>query len=259
MVLITGATSGIGKACAKAFAAQNFDLILTGRRQNKLEELSEEIQSMYNVQITLSCFDVRSKQEVDEALIKLGEDLLTRIDVLINNAGLAKGLDYFEEANIDHWETMIDTNIKGLLYVSRAISPYMVAKRQGHIINIGSIAGKEVYPKGAVYCASKFAVDALTKGMRMDLHQKGITVSQISPGHVEETEFAKVRFDGDEEKARIYEDFQPLKSSDVADAIVFMATRPAHVNIQDILIMGTQQASATIIDRSGRVNSKPGK
>jgi NADP-dependent 3-hydroxy acid dehydrogenase YdfG len=153
---------------------------------------------------------------------------------------------------LEHWDEMIDTNVKGLLYMTRFISPYMVANKKGHIINIGSIAGKEVYPKGAVYCASKFAVDALTKGMRMDLHTSGIRVSQISPGHVEETEFAKVRFDGDEDKAKIYTDFKPLKAEDVARTILFIASQPDHVNIQDVVIMGTQQASATMIDRSGR-------
>jgi NADP-dependent 3-hydroxy acid dehydrogenase YdfG len=251
-VLITGASSGIGKACALHFAANNYNLILTGRRKNNLKEIADEIKKSYSVELSICCFDVRDKAEMENALTGLGEQKLKMIDVLINNAGLAKGLDWFEEADIQHWETMIDTNIKGLLYISRFIAPYMVAKSRGHIINVGSIAGKEVYPKGAVYCASKFAVDALTKGMRMDLHHKGIRVSQVSPGHVEETEFAKVRFDGDVEKAKIYNDFQPLKASDVADAIFYMASRPPHVNVQDILIMGSQQASATIIDRSGR-------
>lgn len=174
------------------------------------------------------------------------------IDVLVNNAGKAKGLSPIHEGKLEHWEEMIDTNIKGLLYMTRVIAPGMVARETGHIINVGSIAGKEIYPNGNVYCASKAAVDALTAGMRLDLHKFNIRVSQVSPGHVEETEFALVRFDGDAERAQIYKDFQPLKASDVAEVIYFQASRPAHVNIQDVVLYGTQQASATVINRSGR-------
>jgi NADP-dependent 3-hydroxy acid dehydrogenase YdfG len=196
-------------------------------------------------------FDVRDPGSVQAALANLPESW-QNIDILINNAGLAKGLAPIQEGSLDHWEQMIDTNIKGLLYVTRAVAPGMVARRRGHIVNIGSSAGKEVYAKGNVYCATKFAVEALTRAIRLDLHAHNIRVSQVSPGHVEETEFAITRFDGDAERARIYNDFQPLKSSDVAEAIYWMATRPPHVNIQDIVMFGTQQASATVIDRSGR-------
>jgi len=171
---------------------------------------------------------------------------------LINNAGLAKGLAPIHEGDLAHWDAMIDTNIKGLLYVTRCIAPGMVARRKGHIINTGSSAGKEVYKNGNVYCATKFAVNALTQGMRIDLHEYNIRVSQVSPGHVEDTEFALTRFDGDAQRARIYDDFQPLKAVDVADAIYFMATRPMHVNVQDIWLYSTQQAASTVINRSGR-------
>jgi NADP-dependent 3-hydroxy acid dehydrogenase YdfG len=252
LVLVTGATSGIGKACAAVFAQHGHDLIITGRREDRLRDLAEHLEREYHIQVRPLLFDVRVQDEVDAALGSLGEEVLEKVDILINNAGLAKGLDPVYHGRLDHWETMIDTNIKGLLYVTRFITPYMVNKQAGHVINVGSIAGKEAYPNGAVYCATKAAVDALTKGMRMDLYTHGIRVSQVSPGHVEETEFARVRFDGDEQRARIYDDFQPLRSSDVADIVYFMATRPSHVNIQDVLVMGSQQASATMVDRSGR-------
>ncbi len=170
---------------------------------------------------------------------------------MINNAGLAKGFAPIHKGSLDHWETMIDTNLKGLLYITRLVSPGMVARGKGHIINIGSSAGKEVYPNGNVYCATKFAVDALAKGMRLDLHKHGIKVTTVHPGHVE-TEFALVRFDGDAEKSKIYNDFQPLTAKDVAEAVVFAATRPPHVNVQDILMYATQQASSKVIDKSGR-------
>lgn len=252
LVLVTGATSGIGKACAAVFAQHGHDLIITGRREDRLRDLAFHLEREYQIQVRPLLFDVRDKDEVDAALGSLGDEILEKVDILINNAGLAKGLDPVYHGRLDHWETMIDTNIKGLLYVTRFITPYMVNKRAGHVINVGSIAGKEAYPNGAVYCATKAAVDALTKGMRMDLYTHGIRVSQVSPGHVEETEFARVRFDGDEQRARIYDDFQPLRSADVADIVYFMASRPAHVNIQDVLVMGSQQASATMVDRSGR-------
>lgn len=251
IVLITGATSGIGKATAEVFAREGHDLILTARRSERLKALGDYLETMHQIKVTTLSFDVRDKDACKAALESLPNQWKD-IDILINNAGLAKGFSTIDEGEYEHWETMIDTNIKGLLYMTRLISPGMVARKQGHIINIGSIAGKEVYPKGNVYCASKFAVDALTKAMRLDLHTHGIRVSQVSPGHVEETEFALVRFDGDEDKSKIYNDFNPLRSIDVAETIYFMASRPAHVNIQDILLMGTQQASATVIDRSGR-------
>ncbi len=251
IVLITGATSGIGKATAAIFAEKGYDLILTGRRFSRLLKLKEEFETKYSSSIQLLPFDVRSATAVQSAINELPE-VWKNISVLINNAGLALGFDPIHEGNLEDWETMIDTNVKGLLYMTRVIAPFMVKQKKGHIINVSSIAGKEVYPNGNVYCASKHAVEALTKAMRIDLHQHNIRVSQIAPGHVEETEFAKVRFHGDTDRAKIYEDFIPVNSRDVAETIHFIATRPPHVNIQDILIMGTQQASATITDRSGR-------
>lgn len=253
VVLITGASSGIGKATAIRLAHEGFGkIIITGRRANKLNQLKEHIESQYPACVVeIMCFDISSQEEVETNI----KDLLlkeTKIDILINNAGKAKGLAPIQDGSIAHWEEMIDTNLKGLLYITRLIAQRMIEQKEGHILNIGSTAGKEVYPSGNVYCATKFAVDALTKAFRLDLYEHNIRVSQVSPGHVEETEFAKVRFDGDEEKAKIYEDFIPLNAGDVAESIVYILTRPAHVNIQDILIMGTQQAGAFSINRSGR-------
>lgn len=246
-VLITGATSGIGLATAREFAKHGYDLILTGRRKDRLKEIRDELGTETN-NVTILEFDVRDYKKCEKAVSSLS----TPVDILINNAGLARGLDYVYEGNLEHWEEMIDTNIKGLIYMTRLISPQMVQRKSGHIINLGSSAGKEVYPKGNVYCATKFAVDGFTKAIRTELHVHNIRVSQVSPGHVEETEFARVRFDWDEERANIYSDFNPMTSADVAETIYFIASRPAHVNIQDILMMGTQQASNLIIDRSGR-------
>ncbi|MCB0644392.1 MAG: SDR family NAD(P)-dependent oxidoreductase, partial [Phaeodactylibacter sp.] len=251
IVLITGATSGIGKATAIAFAEHNYSLLLTGRREDRLTTLATELHEQYGVPVQTKVFDVRDLDATKEALASLDEDW-AQVDILINNAGLAKGFAPIHEGSFEHWETMIDTNIKGLLYMTRLITPGMVARGKGHIINISSSAGKEVYPNGNVYCATKFAVEALTKSMRLDLYKHGLKVSQVSPGHVEETEFAVVRFDGDTEKAKIYEDFQPLKASDVAAAIYYIASQPPHVNIQDIFLMGTQQAGSNFVDRSGR-------
>lgn len=250
-VLITGGTSGIGRATAKEFARHGHHIAITGRRQDRLDALIKELQDEHGIQTIGLCFDVRDREACEKAIANLPE-FWKEPDVLINNAGLAQGLHYIHEGIIDDWETMIDTNIKGLLYVTRLISPSMVARGHGHIINVGSIAGTDVYPKGNVYSATKFAVDGLTKAMRLDLYTHGIRVSQITPGHVEETEFAKVRFHGDENRARIYEDFRPLKSSDVAEAIYFIASRPEYVNIQDIVIMGTQQAGTNFINKTGR-------
>lgn len=251
-VLITGATSGIGRATAEIFARHGHRLILTGRRVDRLADMKRHFESELQADVLMLPFDVRDNGAVHAALDNLPEAWQT-VDVLINNAGLAKGLSPIQEGDLDHWETMIDTNIKGLLYVTRVVAPGMVRRRRGHIVNIGSIAGKEIYPNGNVYCASKAAVDALTKAMRMDLHAHNIRVSQVSPGHVEETEFALNRFDGDAARgAKVYENFQPLRAGDVAEVIYFMITRPSHVNIQDIVLYGTQQASATLIDRSGR-------
>ncbi|MCC6412151.1 MAG: SDR family NAD(P)-dependent oxidoreductase [Saprospiraceae bacterium] len=250
-VFITGATSGIGRATAEVFAREGHRLIITGRRAERLDEISKHLSSHFGAEVYTLNFDVSNIAAVTNAIENLPENWQD-IDMLINNAGGAMGLAPIHEGRIDHWETMIDANIKGLLYVTRLISPGMVKRRKGHILNIGSTAGKETYPNGNVYCATKFAVDALTRAMRMDLYTHNIRVSQVSPGHVEETEFALTRFEGDVEKAKIYKDFQPLKSGDVAEVIYFIATRPAHVNIQDVLMMGTQQASSMLIDRSGR-------
>lgn len=252
-VLITGATSGIGKATATVFAKNGYRVILTGRRADRLEAMKTEFEDTYHNRIQLLNFDVRSLDDVKKALSDLDEDF-KNVDILINNAGLASGLSPIHEGDIEDWDKMIDTNVKGLLYMTRAIAPNMVARRKGHIVNIGSIAGKEIYPNGNVYSASKFAVDALTRAMRVDLHKYNIRVSQVSPGAVEETEFALVRFHGDAEKARIYNDFTPLKASDVAETIYFMVTRPEYVNIQDVVMMGTQQGSANHFDRSGRTD-----
>ncbi len=251
IVYITGATSGIGKATAELFLKHDYPVLLMGRRMNRLKILQAVFREKYDAQVEIMEVDIRDKSMLKKALSGLDKKWQTP-DILINNAGLAKGLAPIHEGKTGHWEEMIDTNIKGLLYMTRLVAPKMVKRRKGHIINISSIAGKEVYPNGNVYCATKHAVEALTKGMRIDLHKYNIRVSQISPGHVEDTEFALVRFDGDEEKAKIYDDFQPVKAADIAESIFFMATRPPHVNIQDIFIMGTQQANATLIDRSGR-------
>ncbi|MFT6850652.1 MAG: 3-hydroxy acid dehydrogenase/malonic semialdehyde reductase [Sphingobacteriales bacterium] len=240
-VLISGATSGIGQACAVAFAEAGFDLILTGRREQRLIDLSRKIKEKHKVAVQFLTFDIQINKECVEAISKITQD----IDVLINNAGLSQGLNPIQSGDLADWDTMIDTNVKGLLYLSKLIIPKMVKKGSGHIINLGSIAAKEVYPNGNVYCASKHAVDAITKGMRMDLLPLGIKVSLINPGLVN-TEFSLVRFKGDKEKAdKVYHGYDPLQAVDIAEAILFMATRPAHVNIDDLLIMPTAQASAT--------------
>jgi len=251
-VLISGATSGIGRATAVAFAEHGFKLILTGRRKERLEELASFLENQFEAEVLTLCFDIRDNKAVKKAIQSLDESW-QNIDILINNAGKAKGLDPIHKGKIAHWDEMIDTNVKGLLYLTRLVTPKMVKRGRGIVINTGSTSGKELYPKGAVYCATKFAVDALTIGMRLDLHHHGIKVGQVLPGHVEQTEFASVRFDGDSEKAKIYEDFNPLTSDDVAEAILFMASRPAHVTIHDIQLAGTQQASNLIVNRSGRI------
>ena len=252
-VLITGATSGIGLATAREFALHGYNLILTGRREDRLMDIRAELMNTYKIDVQVLAFDIRHQDECAQAMAQVNGP----VDILINNAGLARGLDPIHEGHLEHWEEMIDTNIKGLLYITRLISPGMVERKRGHIINLCSTAGKEVYPKGNVYCATKFAVDSLTKAIRTDLHAYGIRVSQVSPGHVEETEFARVRFDWDTQKASIYNDFNPLTSKDVAETIYFIASRPPYVNIQDVLLMGTQQAGSTIIDKSGRKYDHP--
>lgn len=243
--LITGATSGIGEACAHLFAQQGYRLILVARRQNKLEELAKHFTDKYAVEIKTLVADVRAKVLLTEVLNSLSEDWKD-VDVLVNNAGLSQGLDPIDKGDTDDWDTMIDTNVKGLLYVTKIVSNWMINSKKGHIINIGSIAGKEVYPNGNVYCATKHAVDALNKGMRMDLLPHGIKVTAIHPGMVE-TEFSKVRFKGDEDRAKkVYEGFDPLLAQDIAEAIWFAVSRPPHVNINDMLIMPTAQASASL-------------
>ena len=251
VVFITGATSGIGKATSEVFARNGYRVIMTGRRWERLQELKNKYTTDYQADVKILSYDVRNPVSVKEAINSLEEDW-RNVDILINNAGLAKGLSPIHEGDMRHWEEMIDTNIKGLLYMTRAVAPHMVERRGGHIINVCSTAGHEVYPNGNVYCATKHAVNSLTKSMRIDLHKHNVRVSQVSPGHVEETEFALVRFDGDTERAKIYDDFRPLTSRDVAETIYFMASRPAHVNVQDILLMGTQQANSNHIDKSGR-------
>ncbi|MFZ4559202.1 MAG: SDR family NAD(P)-dependent oxidoreductase [Saprospiraceae bacterium] len=250
-VLITGATSGIGRATALLFAQNGHRLILTGRRSERLSALCQEIHQNFQAPTLPLVFDIRDVEAVHHALSAIPEEWQA-VDILINNAGKAKGLAPVQEGKLAHWEEMIDTNLKGLLYITREIARGMVQRKSGHIINLSSIAGRFVYPNGNVYCATKAAVDALTQGLRMDLYAHNIRVSQVAPGHVEETEFALVRFDGDAEAAKIYEGFQPLTAADVADTIYYIASRPAHVNVQDVLVFGTQQASATLINRSGR-------
>ncbi|MCK9220580.1 MAG: SDR family oxidoreductase [Bacteroidales bacterium] len=243
IVLITGATSGFGKAIARKFAENGYDLIITGRRKVLLEELARELITDLNVEILPLCFDVRKLKEVENAINTLSEKW-KKIDVLVNNAGLAVGLIPINEGVIDDWERMIDTNIKGLLYMTRMVSPLMVSRKQGHIINIGSIAGREVYPAGNVYCGSKFAVDAITKGTRIDLLPHQIKVTQIAPGAAN-TEFSLVRFKGDKERAdNVYKGFQPLQAEDIAEAVYYVTTLPSHVNINDLVLMPTAQANS---------------
>lgn len=247
IVCITGATSGIGKATAELLAQEGFPLILCGRRQKRLEELQKSLQSLTAVH-TLN-FDVSDKAAVFAAIESLPSSF-SEIGVLVNNAGNAHGSVPIDQGNVEDWEVMLDSNVKGLLYVSKAIIPQMVTRQSGHIINIGSIAGKEVYPNGNVYCASKHAVDALTKGMRMDLNAHGIRVGAVNPGLVE-TEFSTVRFKGDAEKAtKVYEGFQPLMAQDIADLIHFAITRPPHVNIADLLVLPTAQANTVVLHKT---------
>ncbi len=250
-VLITGATSGIGKAAATLFAQHGYRLILTGRRADRLAAIKSELEDTHSNRILTLEFDVRDLDSVHDAIETLNTEW-QNIDILLNNAGLASGLSPIHEGDVRDWEKMIDTNIKGLLYVTRAVTPRMVARRKGHVINICSTAGKEIYPSGNVYVATKHAVDALTRAMRLDLFKHNVRVSQVAPGMVEDTEFSLVRFHGDVEKAKIYEDIKPLNAGDVADAIYYIATRPDHVNIQDLVVMSVQQGSANHFDRSGR-------
>ncbi|MFA9370389.1 MAG: SDR family NAD(P)-dependent oxidoreductase [Labilibaculum antarcticum] len=248
IAFITGATAGIGEACAKKLAEIGFDLIISGRRKEKLEILQHELIANYQVKVFSIELDVRNQKEVESKIKSLPEKW-NKIDLLLNNAGLAVGVSSFQEGIIDDWERMIDTNLKGLLYVTRAITPLMIERKKGQIINITSVAGKEVYPGGNVYCATKHAVDAITKGMRIDLLPHNIKVCSLAPGMVD-TEFSLVRFKGDSEKAeQVYNGFTPLYAEDIAETVEFIATRPAHVNINDILIMPNDQATARDVNK----------
>lgn len=248
IVLITGATAGIGEATALLLAQNNFDLIITGRRKERLQKLEQKIISQYKVNVLSLCFDVRNLQETEKVLINLPEEW-RNIHILINNAGLASGFGTIDKGIVDDWDKMIDTNIKGLLYVTKQIIPNMIKRKQGHIINIGSIAGKEVYVNGNVYCATKHAVDALSKAMRLDLLPYNIKVTNVAPGMID-TEFSLVRFKGDKEKANeVYNGFEPLHAHDIAETILFVVSRPNHVNINDILVMPTMQANTSHLIR----------
>lgn len=244
IALITGASAGIGAACAKIFAQNNYNLILVARRLERIKTLAAELESDFGIKTQCLMLDVRHADEVEKQLNTLPESWKA-IDVLVNNAGLSQGLDPIHEGKLSDWDTMIDTNIKGLLYISRVVSPWMVARKSGHIVNIGSIAGKETYANGNVYCATKHAVDSLNKAMRIDLLPYGIRVTGIHPGAVE-TEFSEVRFKGDKDRAKkVYEGFDPLVASDIAEAIWFAVSRPSHVTINDLIIMPTAQANTS--------------
>lgn len=247
IALVTGASSGIGLACALALAKEGCRVIITGRRAERLEKLARTIRDQGGTCLPLP-FDIRNKKEIDQAIQSLDANWRD-IDILINNAGLSKGLDKLHEGRTEDWEAMIQTNVMGLLYITRAVVPGMVTRGRGDIVNIGSIAGHEVYPKGNVYCASKHAVTALTKGLRMDLVDTPLRVSTVDPGLVE-TEFSIVRFDGDQERAKnVYRGLEPLHGEDIAEAVVFIVTRPRHVQIGEIIIFPTAQASSTVVSR----------
>lgn len=249
IALITGATSGIGAATSHLLAANGFDLILTGRRNKRLVELEHELASKYKAKCLLLCFDVTKPEQVQSSLESLTENWKA-VDVLINNAGLAVGMDTVDNGEIEDWERMIDTNVKGLLYVTRTVTPWMKKRKSGHIINISSLAGKEAYPMGGVYCGTKHAVQAISHAMRIELLPFGIKVGTVAPGMVD-TEFSHVRFKGDDTRAKsVYNGLTPLSPVDVAETILFLITRPAHVNIDDVLIMPTAQGSARDVFRN---------
>ncbi len=248
IVFITGATAGFGEACAYKFAANGYDVIINGRRKERLHTLANALEKKFNIAVFQLAFDVQDEKAVTEAFAQLPVEW-KNIDVLVNNAGLALGRDFFEEANTQDWNTMIDTNIKGLLYVGKAVAACMTERKKGHIINMGSVAGKQLYEKGNVYCATKYAVDAITQGMRIDLLRHGIKVTAINPGAAE-TEFSVVRFKGDEETAKkIYDGLKPLSADDVADVVYYCTTLPAHVCINDLTITCLQQANAVFFNR----------
>jgi NADP-dependent 3-hydroxy acid dehydrogenase YdfG len=248
IVFITGATSGFGKAMAEKFASHNYNVIITGRRFDRLEELATQLSSTYKIKAHALEFDVRDRKAVFNAIEQLPPDL-KKIDILINNAGLALGRDYFEDADTDDWETMLDTNVKGVMYVTKAVLPGMIERKQGHIINMGSIAGKEVYEKGNGYCASKYALDALSQSMRVDLLRHKIKVTAIHPGAAE-TEFSMVRFKGNEAAAdKMYEGYEPLSAADVADVVYYTTTLPPHVCINDLVLTCLAQANSFYLQR----------
>ena len=250
-VFITGASAGIGAACARKFAEAGARLLLCARRSERLKELAKELRNKYSSEVHTFTLDVRDQSAVQAAIEGLPEEW-SEPDVLVNNAGLSRGLHKIQEGELQDWEEMIDTNVKGLLYISRAVLPGMVARGKGHVINIGSIAGREVYPGGNVYCASKHAVRALTKGMQIDLNGTGVRVSSVDPGLVE-TEFSVVRFRGDTDRAKtVYQGYTPLTGDDVAEAVFYCASLPPHVNVHEMLLMPTAQATSTIVDRSGK-------
>lgn len=252
-ILITGATAGFGKAIAYKFAEHGWNIIMTGRRNDRLKKIEDDLSTQFGVKVLSLCFDVRKRKEVEQAIHSLPHDL-KKIDVLVNNAGLASGLSLIQDGNPDDWDLMIDTNVKGLLYVSRAIIPLMIEQKAGHIINLGSIAGKEAYLKGNIYCATKFAVDAISKSMRIDLLQQGIKVTQISPGAAE-TEFSLTRFHGDAERAKkTYEGYTPLHAEDIAELAFFAATRPPHVVLNDIVVTPLAQANTSYIFKQPEKN-----
>ena len=248
IVMITGATSGFGEATAHEFAKNGYDLIITGRRKERLDALADELAKKYGAEVFALNFDVRNNAETQKSIYGLPAKW-QNIDVLVNNAGLASGFGPVQDGNTDDWDKMIDTNVKGLLYVTRCVAPMMIKNKKGHIINIGSTAGKEAYLNGNVYCATKFAVDALTKSMRIDMLPHGIRVSSVCPG-MAETEFSVVRFHGDKDKAKnVYNGLQPLTAIDIADVIYFVASRPANVNISDIVVTPLAQANTNNIFR----------
>jgi 3-hydroxy acid dehydrogenase/malonic semialdehyde reductase len=248
-VFITGASSGIGEACARAFAAAKYDLVLAARRDEKLQALAQELSSKHRVQVDTFKLDVRSRKAVQE-LVDGHPRVFGGVDVLINNAGLARGADPLQEGNPEDWDAMIDTNVKGLLYVTRALLPGMIQRGSGHVVNMGSVAGQWVYPKGNVYCATKFAVRALTEGLRQDVHGTGIRVTEISPGMVE-TDFSRVRFSGDESKAKaVYAGTEPLAAADIAETILWCVQRPKRVNIQELVIFPTAQSAVGMVKRN---------
>ena len=250
IVFITGTTSGFGEACALLFAKNGYNLILNGRREERLQVQKQYLEEKYGIQCLVAVFDVRDQKAVFESVNSFPEEL-KQVDILVNNAGLALGRDLFDKASLDDWDTMIDTNVKGLLYVSKAVLPGMIKKKKGHIINVGSTAAKEAYEGGNVYCASKSAVDAISKAMRIDLLQHSIKVTAIHPGAAE-TEFSLVRFKGSEDTAKkVYEGYKPLSAADVADIIYYTATLPPHVCINDLVVTCTQQANSFVFNKSG--------